>query len=348
MRLAGSGVGTGGAEHDASDGGGAPPTSESMSLPDATPHRSVAPGTGSRRPLLLPRPATIFVWSVWAALLLVVLVCIARYGHDVPLAEDWLMVAPLTGHEPSVARWLWAQNNEHRVPLPKLVYLGVLELAGGDFRAGMVVNTLIAALVAAAMMRTARRLRGGRTSYADAFFPATMLHLGHWENLVWGWQLQFVLSAALTCTLLLVVVRAAPTAPGARDSLVAAAALVLLPLSGANGLIFAVAMAPWAAYAGAREARGGVTPGARRAGRALVGAVGVALVLVGVYFIDWYSPPWNPPNPGKRESLLTAVKFAAMAFGPVASHWWTLAAVGAAAALGPAALLVLRAAGRAR
>jgi hypothetical protein len=272
----------------------------------------------------------------------------------VPLAEDWLMVAPLTGHEPSLARWLWAQNNEHRVPLPKLVYLGVLELAGGDFRAGMVVNALVVAAVAAAMVRTARRLRGGRTSYADAFFPAALLHLGHWENLVWGWQLQFVLSTALVCTLLLVVVRDARL-PGARPA-AAAVALVLLPLSGANGLIFALAMTPWAVVAGVRAARpprDGAAgdpagpPGSSAAGRTLVGAAATSVVLVGVYFIGWYSPPWNPPNPGRRASLETAVKFAAVGFGPVASHWWTLAAVGVAAALLPAAVLVARAAWRA-
>ncbi|MBK5186778.1 MAG: sugar transferase [Gemmatimonadaceae bacterium] len=137
---------------------------------------------------------------------LIALACIARYGRNIPLAEDWLMVPPMTGHEPRLASWLWAQNNEHRLPLPRLILLGVL-MATHDFRAGMVLNVLSLAALAAAMMLAARHLRGGVTRASDAFFPLALLHLGDWENLVWGWQFQFVCSAVLICALMLAIVR---------------------------------------------------------------------------------------------------------------------------------------------
>jgi len=63
----------------------------------------------------------------------VVLGCIAIYGRNVPLAEDWIMVSPLVGQETDLLKWLWAQNNEHRLPLQKAVYLGLLKASGGDF-----------------------------------------------------------------------------------------------------------------------------------------------------------------------------------------------------------------------
>lgn len=269
------------------------------------------------------------VWTVWALMLLVALGSIARWGRNVPLAEDWTLVAPLTGHEPSLTAWLWSQNNEHRVPLHRLVLLGLLKLTGGDFRAGMVANALVLAAVAAAMMRTAARLRGGWYRWTDLLFPVLFLHLGNWENLVWGWQLQFTLAAALTCTLLLVVLRD-PGRVGTGTAAAAAGALLLFPLSGANGLIFALAMAPWALYAAWRGRRG-----------ALAAAVAVSVLLVGVYFVGYERPPWVPPNPGKHETVLTAAKFAAMALGSAVSTQFTAAILATALLLAPALLVLI-------
>ena len=297
------------------------------------------------------------VWGAWAAFLLVALACIARWGRNIPLAEDWTLVAPLTGHEASIPRWLWSQNNEHRVPLPRLALLGLLKATGGDFRAGMVANALILAAVAAAMARTAARLRGGYRP-ADAFFPVLLLHVGNWENLVWGWQLQFTLSVALTCVLLLAAVRAPVTgaATGGRWALAAAAAMVLLPLCGANGLIFALAMAPWALFVAARGWRGGGAPppappngaapvgpsGAERRGAVALGAAAVvAVLLVLVYFVGYERPSWVPPNPGRRATVETAGKFAAMAFGPAVSARWELAIAAAVLVLAPTLVLLL-------
>jgi hypothetical protein len=133
--------------------------------------------------------------------------------------------------------------------LPRLLYLIVLKLSGGDFRSGMVFNAVVLGALSYALMRAAQYARGGEIRYADAFFPLVLLHLGHWENLVWGWQIQFVVSVALTCVLLLVIVTetSLPTPPSA---LVAGATLILLPMSGANGLVITLALSPWFALRG--------------------------------------------------------------------------------------------------
>src|SRR5262249_51545051 len=156
--------------------------------------------------------------------LVTVLAHIVKYGRNIPLAEDWTMVPAMTGHEHHFWSWLWAQNNEHRLPLPKLAYLGALKLTG-DFRSGMVLSTLVVAAASAALILLMRRLRG-RTSIADAFFPLVLMHLGHWENLLWSWQIQFVMSVGLVIGVLVVVAGASgPLSP--RRALAGATCLVL-------------------------------------------------------------------------------------------------------------------------
>ena len=117
-----------------------------------------------------PDRAAVVVWLLWALTLTSLLGAIARDGRNVPFEEDWLLVGPMTGHEPNLPAWLWSQNSEHRLPLPRLVNLAILRTTG-DFRWTMVFDTLAVGAVAAAMILLARRLRGGRTSLADAFFP---------------------------------------------------------------------------------------------------------------------------------------------------------------------------------
>jgi hypothetical protein len=268
-----------------------------------------------------PRVSSAFVWLVWAAALASILVAIARDGRNIPFEEDWLMVAPMLGQEPDLPRWLWSQNSEHRLPIPRLVNL-VLLRASGDFRSTMVFDALALALVAAAMIVAARSLRGGLTSPADAFFPLLLLHLGNWDNLVWGWQIQFVLPTVLACVLLLIVIKD-PNQHSRGVNVAGALALVCLPLSGANGLVLTPAIALWFGYtAWARRgqsqsdpSRGSWLPG---------GAALAATMLCVIYFVGYESSPWNEPSPSLGAALETTGKFVALAVGPVAASSWLL------------------------
>jgi hypothetical protein len=312
--------------------------------PAAPVMRAAAPSTSRVRS---SRLALAFVWGTWTIMALIALACIVRYGRNIPLAEDWLMVPPMTGHEPHLASWLWAQNNEHRLPLPRLILLGVLATTH-DFRAGMVLNVLSLAALAAAMILTARYLRNGVTRASDAFFPLALLHLGDWENLVWAWQFQFVSSAVLICALMLAIARQR-CAPTMRQAVVAAVSLVLLPLTGASGLVFALALAPWAAWVGVvqlRATRAANTSPAR--GALLLGSAITAPLLVGVYFIGYVQPWWNPPNPGRLQTLKTTLRFLALAWGAAARNMWTIAIVAIVLVLAATILLLVRALARAR
>ena len=286
------------------------------------------------------RLGPVFVWAVWAAMLLVALAAIARYGPEIPRAEDWFLVPALTGNEPMVGRWLWAQNSEHRVPLPQLAYLALLKLTRGDFRAAMVFDTLALAALAGAMILAARRLRG-RTSYVDAFFPLVFLHLGHWDNLVWSWQIQFVLSTLLAGVFLLVIVtRGAELTP--LQAGLAGLCVIALPLCGANGLALVPAFAAWLGYAGWQSWTRDHGPRARAVALILWASVAAACVLTGVYFLGYERASWYPASPGIGTSLRIAAQFLAMAFGPGAAVSWRALVVATLAALGVTSLLLVR------
>jgi hypothetical protein len=201
------------------------------------------------------RGARVFVWSVWLVMMLFALACIAKYGRNIPLAEDWQLVAPLTGHEPNLVSWLWSQNNEHRVPLPRLILLVLLKVTNGDFRVGMFFNVITLGVLASLMILVTRHLRGDRADYADAFFPIALLHMGNWENLVWSWQVGFVLPTAIICGVLLVMI-AHPTLTTPGAAVFTGVSLVLLPLCGGNGLLFVPFLGLWLSYCGVLQRLG--------------------------------------------------------------------------------------------
>ncbi len=175
--------------------------------------------------------------------------------------------------------------------------------------------------------------------WTDAVFPMLLLHPGNWENLVWSWQLQFTVSVALSLLLLVAVVQT-----GRRQTalwpLLAAAIFIALPLSGANGLVVCLAMAPWGLYVGAiaRPA-----PGRRRPmpHQVLAISAGIGILLTGAYFLGYESPAWVLSSPGPWQSLKTAGKVAALAWGPAGLVFWPLFALLTVLAAGSAGRLLL-------
>jgi hypothetical protein len=278
------------------------------------------------------RRQTVFVWGVLAGMTVVALGHIAQYGVNVPLAEDWNMVPVLAGEEPGFWSWVWSQNNEHRLPAARLLSLGMLAVTR-DFRAGMVLNTLLLAVLTSGLVLLARRLRG-RTSIVDAFFPVALLHLGHWENLMWSWQLQFVLATAMIGLLLVLLVGVrVPVAPGPAALLGGTA--LLLPFGGGTAL----PMVP-AAVVG-MLAVVWLPRASRRSRLIALAAVVAAVTLVGVYFIGWEAATWYPDNPGVEPTLRTTARVLALGWGPVAEISYLFFALAAAAVLGSAGVLLL-------
>ena len=187
-------------------------------------------------------PASIVVWTVWAGTLALMLTCWIQAASPIPLAEDWYTVPLITGQPVDLGAWLWEQNNEHRMPVARLLLLGVLKGGGGDYRAGGLLNLSLLAAGAAGLILFARHLRGGVTDPADAFFPLTLLNYGHSVDVLFPFQVTFVLSLGFIVTAGSVLyLRRSVTSPVA--AAVAGGALLLLPLSGFIGLLFVPPMA---------------------------------------------------------------------------------------------------------
>ncbi len=261
------------------------------------------------------RVPSLVVWGLWAGMTAILLAHIARYGHDVPLAEDWTLLRPLDGREPNFWEWVWAQNNEHRLPLPKLAYLGLLK-AVPDFRVGMVFNALVLSALSAALIVTARRVRGGRTSLLDAVFPLALMHIGHWFQFMWSWQIQFVISVAVVLAILIVLVTP-PLPLGVGTATALAVLFALLPFTGASGLPFVPAVAAIALALGglAVPVLGRTGAAGRRATAVLAIGAAISVAGFGLYFVGYERPTWIPDNPGVGASLETAGRFLGMGFG---------------------------------
>lgn len=280
----------------------------------------------------------VFVWTTWALMTAALLACVYVYTYNMPLAEDWHLVPPMTGHEPHLWTWLWAQNNEHRLPLPRLVLLAILKPTH-DLRWGMVANVAMMSGAAFAILRLLARVRGGSFRYTDAFVPIALLHIGNWENYMWAWQLCFVLSSAVTLVLLLAL-QANDLWRSRRHAALAAAMVAALPLCGANGLAFVAPIAAWLTLGAVVRLR--VEPDARDSARIILAGVALAAAAAAYYFVGYTHATWNPPSPGVIATTKTSLKFLTMSFGPVILRTPLAGAAILLLATIPAAALALR------
>ncbi len=193
--------------------------------------------------------ARIFVWAIWGLLVSAAFSFVARNGSSVPYWDEWSLVPAVAGQQPLTFEFLWAQHNEHRIPLPKLILVGLTRLCRADFRAGLLAIVAAQSALAAVLILAVTKLRG-RTIYADAFFPLALLHMGHHANFESSFQIGFVLSEVLACTLLLLIActRRLSTVGGV---VAAGMCLVALPYLGAQGVALVPALALWMVFSAA-------------------------------------------------------------------------------------------------
>ena len=127
-------------------------------------------------------------------------------------------------------------------------------------------------------MLAARQLRG-RTTLADIGFPVLLLHAGHTENILMGYQIAFTFTVCFLGVFALLAARSGEMRP---DRAAWRGALLLLPIAmgGWLGLVFVPPLALWVAWQWWRSWR------ASTGGR--VGRVATAAVLVAVVgYLSW-------------------------------------------------------------
>jgi len=215
-----------------------------LSRSSPPPSPASQPIEGLRRSrLLLGALATITVYATWAALSAALFWLVAWFGGNYPWPDEWEMVPALVGKTPITLTWLFSRHAEHCVPISRALLVGLAKVSHCDFRAGMFVSVFSLSITALVLINCARRLRG-YSSFGDVLFPLLLLHFGHRENILQGWNLQ----NALFCTVALFALTILFTArfslsPG--SSIVLGVLLILLPWLGAAGIVIAIPLAVW-------------------------------------------------------------------------------------------------------
>lgn len=271
-----------------------------------------------------PAPATSATWRslrralvvVWAVLTLGAFGFVAVIGTNAPYADEWEFVPALLGDEPA-GPWLWQQHNEHRMVMPRAVYLALFKLTR-DFRAGMVLQVAMLSALALFLMHLADQLRT-RPHWADAFFPVSLLHIGHWENFVMGYQICFVLFAVLATGLVVVALRTTK-ANAFRSGVTAGVLALLLALTGGSGLVVVPPVSAWLVYVALS-----VWWGRAKVRAILILALAVLpLVYLGVYFSEYHRPAHHPaPSSDPIAVGQVAGEVLAVSFGiGVYQVWW--------------------------
>jgi hypothetical protein len=146
------------------------------------------------------------VWLSWGVLLAGLgagvasaYLVITTYS-PVPHWDEWSLFAHLADGGGWSLAWLWAQHNEHRIFLTKLFFLLDVEFFHGK-QVFLLANIFLVQLLQVALLswslRTLGGLRGSAWRVGTGLIAYCILCPTQYENFVWGFQLQFVLPAAM-------------------------------------------------------------------------------------------------------------------------------------------------------
>jgi len=158
---------------------------------------------------------------------------------NVPFADEWRFVPWVLDYaagELALAD-LWAPHNEHRLVLPQIVLLALVEPTGFDLRVGVLLSWLCVGGVLLLVHRLALATAPAAV-WVVLLGAALLLTPAAWEVWTWGWavQIPMVLLAAVVCAAVLarwrggVAQTALLAAAGVTGALSFAAGLALLPL----------------------------------------------------------------------------------------------------------------------
>lgn len=236
----------------------------------------------------------VIVAIVWAAMLAGALGLVIAYGTRTLPQNDELWALYDAG--PGIhVQWLWKTWAEHRIPLAKLIWKGVLEVTDYDFRAGDFLTVLLLAGTAAFLIWTAGQIRG-RVIPADAFFPLALLNFGQAQVFLFWWQINHVLAPVTASALLALLVLRGNNLQLRQAGLIGAG-LILFVLCGPGGLPYVIALTFWL-FVWAASYWSSFGESQRRQCLVVLAAAMVALGLLAFYFVDYkpYFPVNDPPT----------------------------------------------------
>ena len=213
---------------------------------------------------------------------LFILCAIFVYGVPVPYWDQWELVPMLqrlNNHSLQIAD-LWAQQNEHRILLPRAVMLLLAKLTGWNIYFEFLASYAIAFTTFVLLWSMLRRTFDGKLPIWIAVALSLVVFSPiQYENWLWGWQIQFFMAN-------LGVVAAAWSLHRWPDSYkglaVAIAAAAFSSFSLSSGLFLWIAMVPLLIFAGPRNWR-----------HILIWCASSAAVF-SLYFHNYVKPPVHP------------------------------------------------------
>jgi hypothetical protein len=274
-----------------------------------------------------PRAASAFVWGAWVLMWALGMAVVWNFSTRVVPHSDEIGLIVDASFSPA---WLWAQHAEHRIPLAKLIWLGVLKATDYDFRVGNFLDVTALAAVAAGMILAARAVRGW-TSFSDALFPLAILNPAQAMDFIWWITVHQILPSLLASGVLLIIV-VKGTRLGCGYAAVAGVCLVLLSLSGPGGLPLVLALGLWLVYWCVRSWRSWKAA-QRLKGLAVLGLVTVAVCLVGLYYVGYQNDPDTAAgvrvsDPGLKPRVAAGIQLLCLSLGTATEPAWQLWGLG--------------------
>lgn len=107
-----------------------------------------------------------------------------------PYSDDWSYIYYLVTPGSFDLSWVFSLHNDHRIPLQKILHLGLLKLSGGDFRILIAANVIVIAVTSICWIMLSRFIKKD-SSWSEWLVPGVLLGFG-FNTVVWGFNFQFL------------------------------------------------------------------------------------------------------------------------------------------------------------
>ncbi len=243
----------------------------------------------------------------WIVASIIYITFVNRRVVNIPFSDDWSLIALLkrdTLHQVGLSR-LWAQHNENRMLIPKLIFLYVAHHAK-DFEVVMMrlgafvfcLGNLFVLLAIRSRSEINSSLRSGLNLVATIVALVSLFSLAAVENIFWAFQFAWFLIYALSALSILIIVRFERKGfPIFRTLGFLVLIAVVASVSSSQGLfIFIAEIIALLFYALAESDRST----RRHHLRVAAGVAASFAVMAGIYFYNLNFAKIAPPTPGQH------------------------------------------------
>ncbi len=149
---------------------------------------------------LTNRLAYRYWWLLCIVPVIILAVLVMHYSVHVPFWDSWEMVSFFQKHSSGKLGFsdFWMQHNEHRILFPNFLSYGLAQLTHWDPYYETVVNVLLGVSILSVLILSIKRTFKPKSNmFIINSILASWLVLSpiQWENWIWGWQIEWFLSA---------------------------------------------------------------------------------------------------------------------------------------------------------